>query len=707
MKLPNTNRTSRFVFITLLTLALFAAGVRAGSLDPNFGTGGKVTTDVFETDHGTRVFVLPDGKILAAGQSTSYNQINHTYANYTMLARYNSDGTLDSTFGTNGKVHDTAAVAVSDVLLQADGKIVMVGTNNPSWFQASGDDFAVLRFNANGSRDTGFGSGGLVVTNFGGSIDLARAAVLTSDGKILVTGVTFGTSNTAGTIDLARYNSDGTPDNTFGTGGIRFYSYGPVNSSPQVTNLAMLSDGKFIVLTHNVAARFNPDGTFDTSFGSLGIADGGGLELIRQPDGKFIVLPSEYSVPTDGFNMIRRNADWSIDTGFGVNGAVKSQFRAPVGDYEGQATAVALKANGEIYQTGWGGRSDYSTRLFGVGRYSSSGVELAKTEDNLGTNPTSDSLALQPDGKVVVVGGNATDLIVARYSAITNGIQFTYHRTYDFNGDGKDDITVYRPGSGGGSSVWYSTSAASPYWQFGLAGDLIAPADFTGDGVADLAVFRPSTGYWYIANSLVNPGGNFTAVQWGASGDVPTAADYDGDGKDDIAVFRPSTGIWYIRQSHDGVLRAFQWGTAGDVPVVGDYDGDGECDLAVYRPSSGVWYILKSTDSQVLATQFGAPGDISVAGDYDGDRRTDLAVFRPGTGVWYLIKSSTNTFTAQYWGVSGDVPAPGDFDGDGKTDFAVVRPTGVTGFWYILNSSNSSMQSVQWGLSTDTPVPGK
>jgi uncharacterized delta-60 repeat protein len=500
MKLLNTNFAPRF-WLTLLTVSLFAAAAHAGSLDPNFGTGGKVTTDVFETDYGTKVFVLPDGKILAVGQSTSYNQITHFYANYTLLARYNSDGTLDASFGTNGKVHDANPIAVSDVLLQPDGKIVVVGTNNPSWFQSSGDDFAVMRFNADGSRDTGFGSGGLAVTNFGGSIDLARAAVLTSDGKILVTGVTFGTSSTAGTIDLARYNSDGTPDNTFGTGGIRSYFYGPVNSSPHVTNLAVLPDGKFIVLTHTVAARFSPDGTFDTSFGSLGFADGGGLELIRQPDGKFILVPTEYSVEVDGFYMMRRNPDWSIDTGFGMNGAVKTQFRAPIGNYEGQATAIALKANGEIYLTGWVGRSDYSTRLFAVARYTSSGVEVAKTEDNLGTNPTSDALALQPDGKVVVVGGNATDLIVARYSAITNGVQFTYHRTYDFNGDGKDDITVYRPGSGGGSSVWYSTSAASPYWQFGLAGDLIVPADFTGDGIADLAVFRPSTGYWYIANS--------------------------------------------------------------------------------------------------------------------------------------------------------------------------------------------------------------
>ncbi|MBV9958065.1 MAG: VCBS repeat-containing protein, partial [Acidobacteria bacterium] len=150
--------------------------------------------------------------------------------------------------------------------------------------------------------------------------------------------------------------------------------------------------------------------------------------------------------------------------------------------------------------------------------------------------------------------------------------------------------------------------------------------DFEGDGRTDLSVFRPADNTWYAkesSNSLL-----FTR-QFGTSGDLLAPADYDGDGRTDVAVFRPSSGSWFILQSSNSVIRSRQFGTSGDLPVPGDYDGNGLTDIAVYRPANGTWYITMGISNSVRTEQFGASGDRPVPGDYDGDGRNDLAVVRP------------------------------------------------------------------------------
>ncbi|MBV9960387.1 MAG: VCBS repeat-containing protein [Acidobacteria bacterium] len=266
----------------------------------------------------------------------------------------------------------------------------------------------------------------------------------------------------------------------------------------------------------------------------------------------------------------------------------------------------------------------------------------------------------------------------------------------DFDGDGKSDVSVFRPSNGG----WYilrSTDNGFVAQAFGQNGDKITPGDFDGDGKTDLAVFRPSDNNWYLMKSS---NGAFSATQFGQSADVPVASDYDGDGKTDIAVFRPGDSTWYIQQSTAG-FRAQPWGMAGDNPAPGDYDGDGKTDFAVFRPSNGTWYILQSSTGAVRAEAFGMQDDKTVAGDYDGDGKTDLAVFRASNRTWYL-QQSTAGFSAAPFGLSTDVPAPGDFDGDGKTDLAVFRPT--DGTWYIQQSANG-FRANQFGMNGDVPVP--
>ena len=138
-----------------------------------------------------------------------------------------------------------------------------------------------------------------------------------------------------------------------------------------------------------------------------------------------------------------------------------------------------------------------------------------------------------------------------------------------------------------------------------------SPFDFDGDGKTDLSVFRPGQNEWWYAKS--SNGGN-GAAQFGAAGDVLTPGDFTGDGKADLAFFRPSTGFWYILRSEDQSFYAFPFGSSGDVTMPADFDGDGKADVAIFRPSTATWYISKSSGGTTI-TQFGANGDAPIASD--------------------------------------------------------------------------------------------
>lgn len=271
----------------------------------------------------------------------------------------------------------------------------------------------------------------------------------------------------------------------------------------------------------------------------------------------------------------------------------------------------------------------------------------------------------------------------------------------DFDGDYRTNISVYKQNTGTNQwSFHYLSNGQTLSFQFGQTGDIPAPGDYNGDGKTDYAVFRPGDQTWYIATDT---SGAFYGVQFGLSTDIPVARDYNGDGITDIAVFRPSNGGWYWLNSSNNAFQGATWGQNGDRPVPGDYDGDARADLAVFRPSDSTWYILWANNT-FKAVQFGANTDIPVQADYDGDDLTDIAVFRPNDGYWYRLNSSDNAFQAIPWGQNGDRPVPGDYDGDGKADLAVQRPdTGAMSYWHILYSATGGFQSVNF--DSGFPVP--
>jgi len=401
------------ITITLLGLALATAPVAANSmgdgiLDPTFGNNGTRTTELGGYAEGRALVIQNDGKLLVAGYAAGANDDDFT------LVRYLSDGTLDTTFDSDGSVTtDLGAYDYGYALtMQDDGKILIAGYSG-----SDNIDFALVRYNSDGTLDLSFDSDGIVTTDLG-SDDYARAVGVQSDGKIIVAGYS-GSDN----IDFAlvRYNSDGTLDITFDSDGIVTGDFGGEDNGRAV---AIQSDGKLLVAGYAASVnnddfalvRYNSDGTPDLSFDSDGqtTTDLGGNDeghaLALQNDGKIVV--AGYTSSGSDFAVVRYNSDGSLDTTFDSDG--KTTVNLGGNDY---GYAMALQSDERIVVAGSSGSDFALARYHNNGTLDTTFATNGKTTTDLGGQDAGNAVALQSDGKIVSAGKSNGRFALARYTS--------------------------------------------------------------------------------------------------------------------------------------------------------------------------------------------------------------------------------------------------------------------------------------------------
>ncbi|HEU4507529.1 MAG TPA: delta-60 repeat domain-containing protein, partial [Pyrinomonadaceae bacterium] len=301
--------------------------------------------------------IQPDQKIVAGGLAHNSFGVPEF-----ALARYMPDGSLDPNFGVGGKVRTGISGGSDEVealVIQPDGKIVAVGTANQV--------FALARYNTDGSLDNSFGSAGKLTTEFFESNDAAQAVALQPDGKIVVAGRVL-TSTGRQRFALARYNSNGTLDNSFGSAGKLVEFFHNELFDARAFAILLQSDSKIIAGgwasgpqggTDFALARYNPDGTLDNTFGTAGKVTTDFLNrgneqinhLAVQPDGKIIATGfSDLRGSDDRFALVRYNQDGSVDNSFGVEGKVTSTFFP---DFDCSIEEIELQPDGKIVAVGW------------------------------------------------------------------------------------------------------------------------------------------------------------------------------------------------------------------------------------------------------------------------------------------------------------------------------------------------------------------
>lgn len=339
-----------FLIAALLAVSVLAQGSGAGTLDPGFGLDGIVTTDFGGTDEVTALAVQPDGKIVAAGMTYVGDRIDFA------LARYNPDGSLDEGFGEGGLVRTGlgAAERATAVALQADGKIVVAGSSSP--YPSS--SWALARYDGTGRLDPSFGDGGIVLAGFGGT-DRAYGLAIQPDGRIVAVGSSCVDSTCS--IALARFNTDGSLDEPFGMEG-------------RVTTLVGQQSGAN-------AVALQADKIVVAGYANLG-----------GPQDKVVAV-------------VRYQANGNLDPGFGAGGIVTTDF----GGYYDEAYALQVQRDGKLVVAG--SADTLPNTDFMLARYNADGTPDpafgnggTRTTDFAGHDDRAHALIRQPDGALIAVG---------------------------------------------------------------------------------------------------------------------------------------------------------------------------------------------------------------------------------------------------------------------------------------------------------------
>jgi uncharacterized delta-60 repeat protein len=404
-----------------------------GDLDTAFNSSGVVKTAISSVRaQAHAVAIQPDGKLIVAGETCGVSTLNCDF----LVERLTGDGALDTTFNSSG-------IAATDyngnndyaysLAVTSAGRIIVAGYSC-STAQCS---FLAVRYISDGSYDTTFGGSGFVVADQGSTDAKAYALILQHDGKIVLGGYSFNGTNDD--FSMVRYNSDGTLDLGFGSGGVVTTGFGA--NDDQINAVVLQPDGKIIAAGQSCAAgsrscvfaiaRYNSDGSLDITYNSngkvttpLGSGDARAYALALQYDGKAVLIGQSCNlIDTNcSFAAARYDTDGRLDTTFNSTGTVTTA----IGSVLDIATSAAVQPDGKIVAVGYsfnGANND-----FALARYNDDGTLDAAfgaggkvTTDIAGGGDQGNAVALQADGKIVAAGGsvNTTSAIVsiARYDA--------------------------------------------------------------------------------------------------------------------------------------------------------------------------------------------------------------------------------------------------------------------------------------------------
>jgi uncharacterized delta-60 repeat protein len=489
--------------ITYIALS-FTAKAQDGALDLTFGTNGIVTTAVGTGfDYGRAIALQPDGKILVAGYATVAG--NKDFA----LVRYTANGSLDASFNTNGIAttaigtgHDYATA----IALQADGKIVVAGyTTN-----ALGDnDFAIARYNTNGSLDASFDTDGIVTAAVGNDNDVLFAIAIQTDGKIVVAGST--NNGTNDDFCIARYTTNGSLDVTFNGNGKIIHALG--NAHDIVNAIALQTDGKIVVCGQSsnganidfAIARYTTTGSADPSFNAngtllipIGTSTDVATALAIQPDGKIVITGHSYTGTKNNFAIARCTSNGNLDLSFDTDGITTTA----IGTADDFSKAIALQTDGKIVVAGYsfdGAKNDFATV-----RYTANGsldptfdTDGIVTTSILGFDAMSRAIAIQPDSKIVVAGYNDNgtfnnDFTVVRYNNTPLNVN-----VFEQNSNTTQLIIAPNPSNG---SFTIHNLAQGTYNIVNQLGQSIQSFTTTAN-INTMAIHNLASGIYFITNS--------------------------------------------------------------------------------------------------------------------------------------------------------------------------------------------------------------
>ncbi len=630
-----------------------------GTLDPSFGTGGMVTTAFASSnDKISSLALQADGKIIAAGGSD--NGTKYDFA----AARYNPDGTLDNTFDGDGKVtteigtvHDFA----EDVAIQADGKIILAGyTGN-----GMTNYFVVVRYNTDGSLDNSFDSDGKVSHIVVPGVNFGESVAIQANGKIVV----GGSAGSGANLDfaVARYNSDGSLDNTFSGDGMLTTAVG--SGHDEIQSIAIQPDGKIVVAgdVHNgsnydyAVARYNDNGTLDNTFDTDGIqttAIGLGDDIARamtiQADGKIVLSGYSDAGGTNDFSMARYDTNGILNNTFSTDGKLVTNITTN----DDKANAVVIQANEKIMSVGSSGL--FPDIYLAFARYNKDGT-IDSYFDGTGTvtnvfSTSSDDIkdvAIQKDGKIVVAAthGDTSGFFIVRYTNM--GVLDT---AFSDNGQlitsfgGTSDASMAIAVQEDGKIVAVGSTNSGANYDVAVAryledGTIDSTFDADGKAITDI-----SSGFDIVYDVLIQPDGKIVVCSYTVAG--------------------PSNGFGFVRYNANGTLDNSFSGDGKLIVPVGQDGTAAPLEMAIQEDNKiiATGYAMMGSNLDVIVIRLDTNGVLDNTFDGDGIVNIDFLDSTDAASSVAVQPDGKIVVAGQAFNVSNDDVAIARLNTDGSLD---------------------------------------